>query len=55
MRSSLGGIREGIRERKETAILINSTFCGSGFFGRSLVYRRSFIGENKGRYKRRES
>ena len=36
-RSSVGEIGEGIREGKETAILINSTFCIWEFFGRSLV------------------
>ena len=36
-RSSLGGIRQGIREGKETAILINVLFSVSEFFGRSLV------------------
>ena len=36
-RLSVGGIGQGIREVKETAILIKSTFCVWEFFGRSLV------------------
>ena len=36
-RSSVGKIGEGIREGKETAILINVLFYVSEFFGRSLV------------------
>ena len=36
-RSSLGGIGQGIREIKETAILIKRTFFVSEFFGCSLV------------------
>ena len=36
-RLSVGKIGEGIREVKETAILIKSLFCVSEFFGRSLV------------------
>ena len=36
-RSSVGGIRQGIREVKETAILIKRTFFISEFFGSSLV------------------
>ena len=36
-RSSVGGIRQGIREIKETAILIKRTFFISEFLGRSLV------------------
>ena len=36
-RCSLGKIRQGIREEKETAILINVLFSVSEFFGRSLV------------------
>ena len=36
-RSSVGGIRQGIRELKETSILIKRTFCNLAFFGSSLV------------------
>ena len=36
-RSSVGGIRQGIREVKETAILKKRTFYISEFFGSSLV------------------
>ena len=36
-RSSLGVLRQGIREVKEREILIKSTFSISAFFGRSLV------------------
>ena len=36
-RSSVGGMRQGIREIKETAILIKRTFFISKFLGRSLV------------------
>ena len=36
-RSSLGGIRQGIREGKEMAILIKVLFYIREFFGRSLV------------------
>ena len=36
-RCSLGRNRQGIREVKEMAILIKSTFSISAFFGRSLV------------------
>ena len=43
-RSSLGGIRQSIREVKETAILIKSTFCGGEFLGTSLVCPWSFVG-----------
>ena len=47
-RSSLGcrseKIGEGIRELKETAILINSTFGVWEFFGRSLVHPRVVFG-----------
>ena len=58
-RSSLGGIREGIREVKETAILINSTFWWFGvlwsFLGSSLVSRWSFTRSIYTRNKGRES
>ena len=43
-RSSLGGIRQGIGEGKETAILTNSTFCVLGFFGRFLVVLWFIVG-----------
>ena len=43
-RSSLGGIRQSIREGKEKAILIKSTFCILGFFGLSLVHLWFFLG-----------
>ena len=36
-RSSLGKIKQGIREEKRTAILIKSTFSILAFFGSSLV------------------
>ena len=36
-RCSLGKIRQGIREEKETAILTKVLFCVLEFFGRSLV------------------
>ena len=36
-RLSLGGMRQGIREVKETAILINSIFEDREFLGSSLV------------------
>ena len=36
-RSSVGELRQGIREVKEMAILIKSTFYISEFLGRSLV------------------
>ena len=36
-RLSVGGIRQSIREGKEKAILIKSTFCVWEFLGRSLV------------------
>ena len=42
-RSSVGELRQGIREGKETAILINSTFCILGFF--SLFYVLRFSSE----------
>ena len=34
-RSSVGELRQGIREGKETAILIKRTFCDLAFFGSS--------------------
>lgn len=34
-RSSVGKIRQGIREVKETSILIKRTFCNLAFFGSS--------------------
>ena len=43
-RSSVGGIRQSIREGKEKAILIKSTFCILGFFGRSLVLLWFIVG-----------
>ena len=49
-RSSLGGIRQGIREGKETAILRKRTFCCVEFFGLSLVHPWSFTREEWGRY-----
>ena len=36
-RSSVGELRQGIREGKETAILIKVLFCNLEFLGRSLV------------------
>ena len=43
-RSSLGGMGQGIREGKETAILIKRTFCSSELVGRSLVRLRFIVG-----------
>ena len=43
-RCLLGGIREDIREVKETAILIKRTFFVSEFFGRSLVHLWFLLG-----------
>jgi hypothetical protein len=43
-RLSLGGIAEGIREVKETAILTKRTFSISAFFGRSLVHPLFVLG-----------
>ena len=43
-RSSVGKMREGIREVKETAILTKSTFYISEFLGRSLVLLWFFLG-----------
>ena len=43
-RSSVGGIRQGIREGKRRAILIKSTFSVWEFFGRSLVRPWFFVG-----------
>ena len=43
-RLSVRKIGEGIREVKETAILINSTFGVWEFFGRSLVHPRFVFG-----------
>ena len=56
-RSSLGGIRQGIREVKEGAILIKRTFPDSEFFGRSLVLLWFFLGllpERERRVQRKE-
>ena len=53
-RSSVGGIEEGIREVKETAILTNSTFCVSAFLGSSLVRLRFLARERLVRYKGKE-
>ena len=36
-RSSVGVLRQGIREEKETVILIKVLFCNLEFFGSSLV------------------
>ncbi len=53
-RSSVGGIRQGIREGKELAILIKSTFLSFGvlwsFLGSSLVHPWSLAREDLGRY-----
>ena len=58
-RSSVGGIRQGIREGKELAILIKSTFLSFGvlwsFLGSSLVHPWSLAREDLGRYKGSES
>ena len=43
-RSSVGGMRQGIREVKEMAILIKVLFYVWDFFGRSLVYLWFFVG-----------
>ena len=43
-RSSLGGIKQDIREIKEIAILIKRTFFVSELVGRSLVRLRFFLG-----------
>ena len=43
-RCSLGGIRQGIREKKESAILTKRTFSISAFLGRSLVYPLFVLG-----------
>ncbi len=43
-RSSVGGIREGIREEKETAILIKRTFSVGEFLGSSLVHPWFLLG-----------
>ena len=43
-RSSLGGIRQGIREGKEVEILTNSTFSIWEFLGSSLVRLWFFVG-----------
>ena len=43
-RSSLGGIKQDIREIKEIAILIKRTFCSSELVGRSLVRLRFIVG-----------
>ena len=57
-RCSLGKIRQGIREEKETAILINSTFWWlvvlRSFLGSSLVLRWSLAREGLVRYKGKE-
>ena len=50
-RSSVGKIRQGIREGKEMAILINSIFLAWEFFGRSLVRLWFIIGIWQGRDK----
>ena len=58
-RSSLGKIRQGIREVKEIAILINSSFWWLGvlwsFIGSSLVLPWSLIWCTYTRYKGMES
>ena len=58
-RSSVGKIREGIREEKETAILIKVLFLSFGvlwsFLGSSLVLRWSLIVRLNTRYKGTES
>ena len=43
-RCSLGGIRQGIRKGKETAILINSIFSVWEFFGRFLLLLWFIVG-----------
>ena len=55
---SVGGIEEGIREVKEMAILINSTFWWlvvlRSFLGSSLVYPWPLSREGLVRYKGKE-
>ena len=50
-RSSLGVLRQGIREGKETAILINVLFSISEFFGSSLVLPWFILGLWHGIYR----
>ena len=49
-RSSLGGIRQGIREGKRMAILIKVLFCNLEFLGRSLVRLSFILGLLRGAY-----